>query len=132
MVESRFGGEISHFSIYLIRFGSEYSWGRGSLVWKLSLCKILKYFSSYNLLNQFSLSCGINFSPCLSLALDIYFVWCRISSWCTYVKWLLILSSIHSLLNSMILSPLPTLSSLKTYVNRYFNWFMYIFWRLYD
>jgi hypothetical protein len=62
------------------------------------------------------------FSSCISLAPDIYFVWCRISFWCMYVKWLLILSSIHSLLNSMTLSPLHILSSLKTYVNRYFIW----------
>jgi hypothetical protein len=119
MVASRFRGEISHFSIYLIRFGSEYSWGRGTLVWKLSYCKIWKYFGSYNLLKKFSLE--FIFSSC-SLASDIYFVWCRISSWCMYVRWLLILSSIHSLLNSMTLSPLHILSSLKTYVNRYFIW----------
>ena len=50
-----------------------------------------------------------------------HFGWCRISSWFMYLKWLLILSSIHSLLNSITLSPSHTPSSLKIYANRYYH-----------
>jgi len=110
MVTSRFRREIPHFIIYLIRLGSKYSGGRGSLVSKFSHCK-----SGNTLAHNINERSFVNPVP------DSYFGWCRISSWFMYVKWLLILSSIHSLRNSMTLSPLHTLSSLKIFVNRYYH-----------
>lgn len=108
MMTSRFRREIPHFIIYLIRLGSKYSGGRGALVSKFSYCKFGNILP-----HNINERCFVNPVP------DSYFGWCRISSWFMYVKWLLILSSIHSLLNSMTLSPSHTPSSLKTYVNRY-------------
>ena len=107
MMTNRFRREIPHFIIYLVRLGSKYSGGRGSLVSKFSYCKF------GNILPH-----NIN-ETCFNPVSETYFGWCRISSWFMYVKWLLILSSIHSLLSSMTLSPSHTLSSSKTYVNRY-------------